>query len=144
MTMTSLAITIVGAVAGLFLFIACLVTAIHTVEEGHVGLYYKYGALLNETTTPGIHWLQPFVTQVVQVQLTPETKTLNPTVCTTRDGVRIVFRDIEIVTSVKESHVLELVREYSPKMKHILVFDRVSESIQVFCANSSIDEVKFQ
>ena len=32
-------------------------------------------------------------------------------------------------------------KQYTPKLKQLLVFDRVSEAIQIFCANSSIDEV---
>ena len=45
----------------------------------------------------GIHWLQPFVTTMVQIRLTPETKMMNPLICTTRDGVRNVFRDVQVV-----------------------------------------------
>ena len=44
----------------------------------------------------GIHWLQPFVTSMVQIRLTPETKMMNPLICTTRDGVRNVFRDVQV------------------------------------------------
>ena len=44
----------------------------------------------------GIHWLQPFVTSVVQIRLTPETKIMSPLICTTRDGVRNVFRDVQV------------------------------------------------
>ena len=45
---------------------------------------------------PGIHWLQPFVTDVVEVRVTAETKTMDPLICTTRDGVRNVFRDVQV------------------------------------------------
>ena len=47
----------------------------------------------------------------------------------------------QVITSIKEDRVLELVRKFTPKLKEILVFDRVSEAIQVFCANNTIDEV---
>ena len=77
------------------------------------------------------------------LQVTPETKMLNPLICTTRDGVRNIFRDIQVISSLDPGQVLELVRRYTPKMKHILVYDRVEEAIQLFCANHSIDEVIF-
>ena len=32
-------------------------------------------------------------------------------------------------------------KQYTPKLKQLLVFDRVSEAIQIFCANNTIDEV---
>ena len=77
------------------------------------------------------------------LQVTPETKMLNPLICTTRDGVRNIFRDIQVISSLDPGQVLDLVRRYTPKMKHILVYDRVEEAIQLFCANHSIDEVIF-
>ena len=40
--------------------------------------------------------MQPFVTEVVALRITPETKTLDPMICTTRDGVRNVFRDVQV------------------------------------------------
>ena len=55
---------------------------------------------------PGIHWLQPFVTDVVEVRVTAETKTMDPLVCTTRDGVKNIFRDVQVGT-------LHLVLTYS-------------------------------
>ena len=108
---------------------------------GHLGLYYKNGALLEEVTEPGVHWAQPFVTDFVQIKVVPETEVMRPLVCTTRDGVRNVFRDVQVISSLRKDQVLDLVRRFSPKLKVILVYDRVSEAIQVFCANHSIDEV---
>ena len=61
-----------------------------------LGLYYKYGALMDDVTQPGIHWMQPFVTEMKALRLTPETEIMNPMVCTTRDGVRNVFRDVQV------------------------------------------------
>jgi len=57
---------------------------------------FQNGALLDSLSGPGVHWLQPFVTDVVEVRITPETKTLDPMVCTTRDGVKNVFRDVQV------------------------------------------------
>ena len=44
-------------VTGIFLLAACLIVAIHRVQEGHVGVYYKNGALQNETTDPGVFFV---------------------------------------------------------------------------------------
>lgn len=132
---------VLAGLCGLFIGLACLIGALHRVHEGHVGVYYKYGALMKEMSGPGVHWMQPFVTSIVQIKVTPETKVLNPMVCTTRDGVRNVFRDVQVITSVEEDHVWSLVKRFSADLKTILVYDRVRESIQRFCANNSIDEV---
>ena len=34
------------------------------VNEGKVGIYLKYGALMDDTTGPGMHTMAPFVTEV--------------------------------------------------------------------------------
>merc|ERR1719289_56746 len=44
----------------------------HIIEEGSVGIYYKFGALQDEVTHPGVHWKAPFVTTVEQVQVRPK------------------------------------------------------------------------
>ena len=94
---------------------------------------------------------------------------MDPMVCTTRDGVRNVFRDVQVmkksslfsctplcksnpifcptsfskvITSIEEDQVLVLVRQFTTDLKTILVYDRVREAIQYFCANNSIDEVR--
>ena len=103
----------------LFIGLACMISALHRIDEGHVGVYYKFGALMEVKSPPGVHWMQPFVTQVASIRLenrgwhsvgkllkmsriffsrlTPETRTMDPMVCTTRDGVRNVFRDVQVI-----------------------------------------------
>jgi len=39
-----------------------LFNGFHIVEEGHVGVYYRAGALLEGTTEPGFHFKLPLVT----------------------------------------------------------------------------------
>ena len=46
-----------------------------------------------------------------------------------------------MITSIEEDQVLVLVRQFTTDLKTILVYDRVREAIQYFCANNSIDEV---
>ncbi len=93
------------AIIAAFVLLAAVVTAVHRIHEGCVGLYFKNGALLDDHTGPGIHWAQPFVTTVEEMEVRPETKMMDPMVCTTRDGVKNVFRDIQIISSIKEDHV---------------------------------------
>ena len=44
---------IVLGVASVFLLGACLIVAIHRIQEGHVGLYYRNGRLIDATSGPG-------------------------------------------------------------------------------------------
>lgn len=45
----------------------------HKIEEGHVGVYFRGGALLTGTTEPGYHWMFPFITSFDNVQVTVQT-----------------------------------------------------------------------
>jgi hypothetical protein len=96
---------LIGGLIAIFILIACLISAIHRVHEGHVGLYFRNGALLDEVSDPGVHWAQPFVTTVEYLLIRPETEVLDPMVCTTRDGVRNVFRDVQVISSIKKDKV---------------------------------------
>jgi len=46
---------------------------IHQIPEGHVGIYYRGGALLTSMTAPGYHVMIPFLTSVKIVQTTLQT-----------------------------------------------------------------------
>ena len=50
-----------------------LAVGFHKIEEGHVGVYFRGGALLEETTEPGYHWMLPFITSYENVQVTVQT-----------------------------------------------------------------------
>ena len=39
------------------------------------------------------------------MEIRPQTKVMDPMVCTTRDGVKNVFRDIQVISSVKKDKV---------------------------------------
>jgi regulator of protease activity HflC (stomatin/prohibitin superfamily) len=55
---------ILGALIILPLF---LFKGIHQVEEGHVGIYFRGGAILDGFEEPGWHAMFPFVTTVENV-----------------------------------------------------------------------------
>uniref|UniRef100_A0A8C0XT32 Erlin n=1 Tax=Castor canadensis TaxID=51338 RepID=A0A8C0XT32_CASCN len=57
----------VVAVASSF-FCASLFSAVHKIEEGHIGVYYRGGALLTSTSGPGFHLMLPFITSYKSVQ----------------------------------------------------------------------------
>ena len=47
------------------------------VNEGKVGIYLKYGALMEVTTTPGVHTMAPFVTEVRKVDFCSTQQTIS-------------------------------------------------------------------
>jgi len=140
-SVTCLLFTGISCVVALFVGIACLINAVHRVPEGSVALYFTNGALMDEISGPGIHLSTPFVTTVLEIAIRPETRYINPLTCTTSDGVVNVFRDIQVISSIDQDKVQGLVRRFGSGIKEILVYDRIKEGVQTFCANHSIDEV---
>ncbi|XP_056364589.1 erlin-2 [Oenanthe melanoleuca] len=60
-----------GAIAALALGVAAaaLLSAVHKIDEGHIGVYYRGGALLTSTSGPGFHLMLPFITSYKSVQV---------------------------------------------------------------------------
>jgi len=116
-------------------------SAIHKIEEGNVGVYYKNGALMDEVAFPGIHYMTPFITDVVEITIRPETDTLDSLSSITKDGIQNTFNDVQVITSIKMTKLVYMLKNYGPNFKKALVFDRIKEELRIFCANSTIDEV---
>ena len=96
-SMKCLAVVVVSfLVLLLSVIVSILVDSHHIIEEGSVGIYYKFGALQDEVTHPGVHWKAPFVTTVEQVQVRPKTDTLNLMSTVTKDGITNTFNDVQV------------------------------------------------
>ncbi|CAG2066118.1 unnamed protein product, partial [Timema podura] len=60
---------IVSISAGLVILLGIVLNfSLHKLEEGHVGVYYRGGALLSNTSQPGFHMMVPFITTYRAVQ----------------------------------------------------------------------------
>jgi len=131
--------------AVLVIFVALVtsvvLSAIHKIEEGSVGIYFKYGALLDTLTHPGIHYMTPFIVDVTEVQIRPQTDTLKPVVSITKDGIQNSFLDVQVISRVKVDQLILMVRKFGTNFRNALIYDRVKEELRIFCANHTIDEV---
>ena len=131
-----------GAIAVLLVSaVAVALSSIHKIEEGNVGVYYRNGALMQTISFPGIHYMTPFIVEVVEIQIRPETDILTSTSAITKDGIQNTFNDIQVITSIRMDNLVYMLKNYGPQFKKALVFDRIKEELRIFCANSTIDEV---
>jgi len=53
-----------------FPVLIALFNGYHKIQEGHVGIYFRGGALLDYISEPGIHFKFPVITSVENVQVT--------------------------------------------------------------------------
>jgi len=115
--------------------------SIHQVDEGHVGIYWRGGALLNSTTGPGFHLKLPLLTSFAQVQVTIQTDKVVEIPCGTSGGVTITFDNIEVINRLNYTSVLDVVRKYSVDYDKIWIFDKIHHEINQFCSQHTLQEV---
>ncbi|XP_062926585.1 erlin-1-like [Mobula hypostoma] len=138
MTMTH-----VGAVvAALTAFVAfCLYSSIHKIEEGHLGIYYRGGALLVTPSCPGYHIMIPFITSFRSVQTTLQTDEVKNVPCGTSGGVMIYFDRIEVVNSLAPSAVYDIAKNYTADYDKTLIFNKIHHELNQFCSVHTLQEV---
>jgi len=114
---------------------------IHMVEEGHVGIYFRGGAMLSGMTGPGFHMMLPFLTTFQSVQTTLQTDEVKNVPCGTSGGVVIYFERIEVVNVLQPNAVYEIVKNYTADFDKPLIFDKVHHELNQFCSRHNLQEV---
>ena len=119
---------------------AVVFMTIHNITEGHRGVYFRGGALLNVVTKPGFHMKLP-ITTLKEVQVTVQTDSVTNIPCGTSGGVLINFGKVEVVNRLKEDLVLETVRNYTIDYDKTWIFDKIHHEINQFCSSHTLQEV---
>lgn len=108
---------------------------------GHIGVYYRGGALLTDTTTPGVHFMFPLLTSVREIQVTLQTDEIKNVPCGTSGGVMIYFDRIEVVNILTIGSVHDIVKNYTADYDKTLIFNKVHHELNQFCSIHTLQEV---
>ncbi|VFV37797.1 erlin-2-like [Lynx pardinus] len=128
----------VVAVASSF-FCASLFSAVHKIEEGHIGVYYRGGALLTSTSGPGFHLMLPFITSYKSVQTTLQTDEVKNVPCGTSSlGSNLTRR---CSASGKIMGVYDIVKNYTADYDKALIFNKIHHELNQFCSVHTLQEV---
>lgn len=114
---------------------------LHQVPEGHVGVYWRGGALLKTITDPGFHVKMPVITQYESVQVTIQTDQVRDIPCGTKGGVMITFGKIEVVNRLRKDYVYETLLNYGVNYDNTWIYDKIHHEINQFCSSHSLQEV---
>lgn len=130
-------------VSSAFIFAFCVFVhfSVHKIDEGHVGVYYRGGALLSETSDPGFHMMVPFLTSYKVVQVTLQTDEVKNVPCGTSGGVMIYFDRIEVVNILRADSVFDIIRNFTADYDKTLIFNKVHHELNQFCSSHSLHEV---
>ncbi|NP_001014325.1 erlin-1 isoform X1 [Danio rerio] len=130
---------VVAAMAGLMAIL--LHSSIHKIEEGHLAVYYRGGALLTSPNGPGYHIMLPFITSYRSVQTTLQTDEIKNVPCGTSGGVMIYFDRIEVVNMLIPTSVVDIVRNYTADYDKTLIFNKIHHELNQFCSVHTLQEV---
>ncbi|NXS40364.1 ERLN2 protein, partial [Balaeniceps rex] len=133
-----------GAIAALSLsfLAAAFLSAIHKIEEGHIGVYYRGGALLTSTSGPGFHLMLPFITSYKSVQvLLGRCPPAGNGALPRGGGVMIYFDRIEVVNFLIQSAVYDIVKNYTADYDKALIFNKIHHELNQFCSVHTLQEV---
>ncbi|XP_003964203.1 erlin-1 [Takifugu rubripes] len=131
--------TVFAAISGVIAIM--LHSSIHKIEEGHLAVYYRGGALLTSPNGPGYHIMLPFITTYRSVQTTLQTDEIKNVPCGTSGGVMIYFDRIEVVNMLVPSAVVDIVRNYTADYDKTLIFNKIHHELNQFCSVHTLQEV---
>lgn len=132
--------THVAIIAAAGLLLVCC--TIHTVDEGHVGVYYRNGRILDYTVGPGLHFHAiPGIDRVRSIQVTMQTDQITNVPCGTQGGTMISFARIEVVNQLHPDHVLATVRNFTADYDRPLIFDKIHHELNQFCSIHTLRQV---
>ena len=129
----------------LFLFVPILIAlmngGVHKIKEGHVGVYFRGGAIMQELTEPGFHFSFPLITEVHQIQISVQTDQVMNIPCGTSGGVVIEFEKIEVVNRLNKDYVYETIKNYTVEYDKIWIFDKIHHEINQFWSKNALQDV---
>ncbi|KAI9091967.1 hypothetical protein K1719_027902 [Acacia pycnantha] len=117
------------------------ISTLHQVPEGHVGVYWRGGALLKTITKPGFHIKMPLITQYEPVQVTLQTYVVTDIPCATKGGVKINFEKIQVVNRLHIEYVYETLLNYGVHYDKTWIHDKIHHHINQFCTSHSLQQV---
>ena len=120
--------------------IILLGASFYTIDNGHVGIIFRGGALLDDLHSPGFIFHNP-IDYVYQIQTTMQTDKVTNVPCGTKGGVVLYFDSIEVVNKLDKSAVYFTVKEYNVNYDKALIFDKVHHELNQFCSSHTLEEV---
>ncbi|XP_077933370.1 erlin-1 isoform X2 [Halichoerus grypus] len=138
MNMTQARVLVAAVVS---LVVVLLYASIHKIEEGHLAVYYRGGALLTSPSGPGYHIMLPFITTFRSVQTTLQTDEVKNVPCGTSGGVMIYIDRIEVVNMLAPCAVFDIVRNYTADYDKTLIFNKIHHELNQFCSAHTLQEV---
>ncbi|KAF6162554.1 hypothetical protein GIB67_003100 [Kingdonia uniflora] len=139
--MAFVAITTMILVPASFSSVNSSLSIIHQVPEGHVGVYWRGGALLKTITELGFHLKMPLITQFEPIQVALPTNQVKNIPCGTKDRVMISFEKIEVVNRLRMELLYVTLLNHGVQYDKTWIYDKIRHEINQFCSAQSLRQV---
>ncbi|KAK3290067.1 hypothetical protein CYMTET_2535 [Cymbomonas tetramitiformis] len=124
-------------------FMSCGLSAslLHQVPEGHVGVYFRGGRLLDTVVDPGVYLHLPYITEMINVNVRLQTDVIRNVPCGTKDGILSEFERVEVVNTLNRERAHAVIKAYGVDYDRVWIHDKVHHEINQFCSNKTLREV---
>jgi regulator of protease activity HflC (stomatin/prohibitin superfamily) len=99
-----------GAAVIVLLVLLWLIYPFYQVEAGYIGVRTTFGAPQQETLEPGLHWKTPFISNIYQIDITPNTATTTESAAT--HDQQNVSTSVAVTFQVNPAQVVYIYQNY--------------------------------
>jgi len=115
--------------------------SVHHIDEGHIGVYYRGGALLSGISEAGYRLKAPFIDRHEMVQVTIQTDKVTDIPCGTSGGVMIYISKVEVVNRLRKHLAWETIKNYTTFYDKTWIYDKIHSELNAFCSSHTLQEV---
>lgn len=101
---------IIGVVVLALLILFWIIDPFYQVEAGYIGVLTNFGAPQQGTLSPGLHWRTPFISEIYQIDVTPNTATTTESAAT--HDQQNVSTSIAVTFQVNPADVVYIYQNY--------------------------------
>jgi regulator of protease activity HflC (stomatin/prohibitin superfamily) len=131
---TNKAITIGAAVLAVVVLL-WLLDPFYQVDAGYVGVLTNFGAPSQQTLDPGLHWRTPFISNIYEVDITPNTATTTESAAT--HDQQNVSTSIAVTFQVNPADAVYIYQNYRdiPSLQNTIIAPIVSNDVKAIVSN---------
>lgn len=118
-----------------------LLFGIHTVPEGHVDVYYRFGKLLPDISETGLRFKIPILTDNYHISTIFQSDVVKDVHCRLKQGVLITFKSVEVFNMLNQRGVIPIIKAFGVNYDQVLIYSTVRNYIGSICRNYTVDDI---
>ena len=118
-----------------------LKSGVYRVDDGHLGVCYWGGQLMEGTQPPGIALNVPFLTRCESIPIQMKTRVVRNIPCGSAGGTLVHFASVEVVYRLRSEAVVATVRNYSLAFPKLWIDDRVHHEVNQYCSRHELRDI---